>query len=78
MMGVPIDGASRIFGDNIKPESTLKKKSNSFCYHAVSEAVVMGEALVAHIGMAPLILVTLLTFSPMPCMIKPAGSLWVG
>jgi hypothetical protein len=34
------------------PESTLKKKSNSVCYHAVREAVVMGEALVAHIGTA--------------------------
>jgi hypothetical protein len=52
MMGVPIDGASRIFGDNMsvvtnssKPESTLKKKSNSVCYHAVREAV----AIVAHI-----------------------------
>jgi hypothetical protein len=57
MMGVPIDGPSRVFGDNMsvvtnssKPESTLKKKSNSVCYHAVREAVVMGEALVAHIG----------------------------
>ena len=56
MMGIPIDGASRIFGDNMsvvtnssKPESTLKKKSNSVCYHAVREAVAMGEALVAHI-----------------------------
>ena len=59
MMGVPIDGATRIFGDNMsvvtntsKPESTLKKKSNSVCYHAVREAVVMGKALVAHIGTA--------------------------
>ena len=32
-----------------RPESTLKKKSNSICYHAVREAVAMGEALVAHI-----------------------------
>eukprot|EP00804_Cyclotella_cryptica_P003432 CCRYP_002084-RA/>CCRYP_002084-RA protein AED:0.57 eAED:0.25 QI:0/-1/0/1/-1/0/1/0/114 len=32
-----------------KPESTLKMKSNSICYHAVREAVAMGEALVAHI-----------------------------
>ncbi|KAL7502891.1 hypothetical protein ACHAXN_000764, partial [Cyclotella atomus] len=53
MMGVPIDGAARIFGDNMSvPELTLKKKSNSVCYHAVREAVVMGEALVAHIGTA--------------------------
>lgn len=56
MMGIPIDGASHIYGDNMsvvnnssKPESTLKKKSNSVCYHAVREAVAMGEALVAHI-----------------------------
>jgi hypothetical protein len=59
MMGVPIDGATRIFGDNMsvainssKPELTLKKKSNSVCYHAVREAVAMGKALVAHIGTA--------------------------
>ena len=32
-----------------KPESTLKKKSNSICYHAVRETVAMGKALVAHI-----------------------------
>ena len=48
--------ASYVYGDNMsvvtnvsKPESTLKKKSNSICYHAVREAVAMGEALVAHI-----------------------------
>ena len=32
-----------------KPESTLRKKSNSICYHAVCEAIAMGEALAAHI-----------------------------
>ena len=32
-----------------KPESILKKKPNNVCYHAVREAVVMGECLVAHI-----------------------------
>ena len=31
------------------PESTLRKKSTSICYHAVHEAVAMGKALVAHI-----------------------------
>ena len=31
-----------------KPELMLKKKSNLICYHAVREAVVMGEALIAH------------------------------
>lgn len=56
MMGVPVNGPTYVFGDNMsvvtnssKPESTLKKKSNSVCYHAVREAVAMGEALVAHI-----------------------------
>ena len=56
MMGIPVKGASYVYGDNMsvvtnlsRPESTLKKKSNSICYHAVREAVAMGEALVAHI-----------------------------
>ena len=56
MMGVPVDKPSYVYGDNMsvvtnvsRPESTLKKKSNSICYHAVREAVAMGEALVAHI-----------------------------
>ena len=52
MMGVPVDGPSYIYGDNMyvvsitsKPESTLKKKSNSICYHFVREAVAMKECL---------------------------------
>ena len=56
MMGVDIDGPSYVYGDNMsviyntsKPESVLKKKSNSICYHTVREAVAMGEALTAHI-----------------------------
>ena len=56
MMGVPVKGASYMYGDNMsvvtnssKPELMLKKKSNLICYHAVCEAVAMGEALVAHI-----------------------------
>ena len=32
-----------------RPESTLKKKSNSICFHAVCEAVAMGECLTGHI-----------------------------
>ena len=43
------------YGDNMlvvtnmsKPELTLRKKSNLICYHAVCEAVAMGEAFVAH------------------------------
>ena len=56
MMGVEVSGPSYIYGDNMsvvtnssKPESTLKKKSNSICYHAVRESVAMGESLVTHI-----------------------------
>jgi hypothetical protein len=56
MMGNPLKGASYVYGDNMsvvanssKPESTLKKKSTLICYHAVCDAVAMGEALVAHI-----------------------------
>eukprot|EP00804_Cyclotella_cryptica_P026575 CCRYP_014011-RA/>CCRYP_014011-RA protein AED:0.14 eAED:0.14 QI:0/0/0/1/0/0.25/4/0/793 len=56
MMGVPVKDASYVYGDNMsvvtnmsKPESTLKMKSYSICYHAVHEAVAMSEALVAHI-----------------------------
>ncbi len=44
MMGVGISGPSYIYGDNMlvipntqQPESMLKKKSNSICYHAVQE-----------------------------------------
>ena len=56
MMGVPLSGTSYIYGDNMsvihntqRPESTLKKKSNSICYHAVREAVAMGECLTGHV-----------------------------
>ena len=57
MMVIPVKGATYVYGDNMsvvtnmsKPELTLKKKSNLICYHAVREAVAMGEALVAHIS----------------------------
>ena len=56
-MGVPISGPSYIYGDNMsvihntqRPESTLKKKSHSLCYHSVRESVAMGESLTAHIS----------------------------
>ena len=51
-MGVHIEGPTHMPGDNTStihntqcPESQLKKKSNSICYHAVREAVAMGELL---------------------------------
>ena len=31
-------------------ESTLKKKSNTICYHAVRESAAMGESLTGHIN----------------------------
>ena len=56
MMGVPIDGPSLIYGDyksaitnSSRPESVLKKKCNSICYHACRESVAMDECRVAHI-----------------------------
>jgi hypothetical protein len=56
MMGVPLTGASYVYGDNMsvihntqRPESTLRKKNLSICYHAVREAVAMGEILTTHI-----------------------------
>jgi hypothetical protein len=56
MLGVPIDGPTYMFCDNMSvvnnttaPESMLKKKSNSIAYHAVRESVAMGELLIAYI-----------------------------
>ena len=56
MMGIPVEGPSYIFGDNMSvikntqtPESTLKKKSNSICYHFCRESIAMGESLTAHV-----------------------------
>ena len=56
MMSIPISGTSYIYGDNMsvvcstsRPESVLRKKSNSVCYHAVCESVAMGKSLVGHI-----------------------------
>ncbi len=57
MMGVPLTGPSFIYGNNKSqvtnssvPESTLKKKSHSICYHAIRESVAMGESGVTHFG----------------------------
>jgi hypothetical protein len=56
MMGVPLTGPTYIYGDNksqvtnsSRPESTLKKKCNSVCYHAIRESVAMGESLICHL-----------------------------
>ena len=52
-----ISGPSYIYDNNMlvihntqRPESMLKKISNSICYHAVRESVAMGESLTGHTG----------------------------
>ncbi len=56
MIGIPLSGLTYVYGDNksqvtnsSRPESTLKKKCNSICYHAIRESVAMGETLLTHI-----------------------------
>ena len=55
LMDVPLTGPTYIYGNNMsviyntsRPELTLKKKSNSICYHAVREAVASGDCLTTH------------------------------
>ena len=56
IMSVPITTPSYMYGDNMsvihntqRPESTLKKKSSSICYHMVRESVDMNDTIAAHI-----------------------------
>ena len=56
MMGFPISGPSYIYGDSMsvvhntsRPESVLKKKSNSVSYHKVHESVAIRKSIVGHI-----------------------------
>jgi hypothetical protein len=56
MMRIPLSRPTYIYGDNksqvtnsSRLESTLKKKCNSICYHAIRELVAMGETLLTHI-----------------------------
>jgi hypothetical protein len=56
MMGVQLSGPTYVYGDNMsvihntqRPESCLKKKSNSICYHAMRESVAMNESRTTHI-----------------------------
>jgi hypothetical protein len=57
MMGVAISGPLHIYGDNMsvihntqRPESMLKKKSNSIRCHGIRKAVAMGECLTGHVS----------------------------
>ena len=59
MMGVKIDGPTYVYCDSMsvinntsKPDSFLKKNSNSICYHFVREAVAMKECLTTHVPTA--------------------------
>jgi hypothetical protein len=56
MMGVPLSGPCYVYGDNMsvihntqRPESMLKKRSNSICYHVARESAAMGECIMAHV-----------------------------
>jgi hypothetical protein len=56
MMGIQVNDPVYVLGDNMsvihntsKPESVLKKKSNSICYHFIRESVAMGESLTGHV-----------------------------
>ena len=55
-MGVGIDDQTYVYGDNMSvihntltPESVLKKKLNSICYHFIRGAVAMKECITTHI-----------------------------
>ena len=39
-----------VINNTQRPESVLRKKSNSICYHTIQESVVMGEVLTTHIA----------------------------
>jgi hypothetical protein len=56
MMGVPVDGSTRVLADNMSVvhncsnlASQLKKKSNSIAYHYVRERAAMDVVSVAYI-----------------------------
>jgi hypothetical protein len=56
MMGVTLGGPTYFYGDNMsvvhntqRPESVLKNKSNSICYHAVHEYAAMGESIIGNV-----------------------------
>ena len=59
MMGIKIDGPTYVYGDNMyaihntsNPNSVLKNKYNSICYHFVREAVAMKTCLTTHVTTA--------------------------
>ena len=58
MLGVPLDGPTNVFCNNkavfknvSQPDSTLKKKHTSICYHRCREAVTSQTIRIAKVGM---------------------------
>jgi hypothetical protein len=56
MMDVTLSGPTFFYGDNMsvvhntqRPESVLKKKSNSLCYYMVRESAAMGESIIGYV-----------------------------
>ena len=56
MLRIPISGPLYIYGENMsvvpntsRPESELRKKSNSVCYHAIYESAAIRKCLVGYI-----------------------------
>jgi hypothetical protein len=56
MMGMDLSGPTYVYGDKMyvvhntqQPESVLKKKSNSVCYHAIRDYAAMGESIIGHV-----------------------------
>jgi hypothetical protein len=56
MMGVTLSGPMFVYGDSMsvvhntqRPESVLKKKSNSIFYHMVRESAAMGDSIIGHV-----------------------------
>jgi hypothetical protein len=55
-MGVALSGPTFVYGDNMyvvhntqRPESVLKKKSNSICYHAERESAFTRESIIGNV-----------------------------
>jgi hypothetical protein len=56
MMGVALIGPTFVYWDNMSvvhntqwPESVLKKRSKSICYHATCESADMGESIIGYV-----------------------------
>jgi hypothetical protein len=56
MMDVTLSGPTFVYGDNMyvfhntqRPESVLKKKPNSLCYHMIRESTATIESIIGHV-----------------------------